>query len=71
MAKKNNPIIPHTEVICLAINALDVKIREWRSKCPDTDAGFAMFCEATEDLRAKREALKQMYLFETGTEYVD
>ena len=69
MKKKNNPIITHTEIICLAITAVDAQIAEWRDKCPDTPAGFSMFCTATEGLQTKRQALKQLYMFETGTEY--
>ncbi len=69
MAKKSNPVITHTEIINLAITALDAKIEEWRDKCIDTPAGYEMFCVATEELRTKRQALKQLYMFETGTEY--
>ena len=69
MAKKSNPVITHTEIINLAITAVDARIAEWRDKCPDTPAGFAMFHTATQELQTKRQALKQLYMFETGTEY--
>lgn len=72
MKKKCNPVtLPHVEIICLAIKALDADIQGWRDKLPDTPAGFAMFTQATEEPRAKRELLLQMYQVETGTKYSD
>ena len=72
MAKKNNPIITHTEILARAIRSVEEEIAEWHSKC----AGFppeqreAMIDASTEQLRSKLEALKQMYFIETGNEYV-
>lgn len=69
MAKKNNPTITHTEVICFAIRAIDADMETWRQRCEGLPEDY--FERATEQLRIKLEALKQMYLYETGTEYVD
>ena len=72
MAKKTTPIITHTEILARAIRTVDADIDEWRRRC----AGFpqeerdALFSESTKELRGKLDALKQMYCFETGSEYV-
>lgn len=52
---KRNVIITHTEILCLAIRTLEAEIQdaEWMK----------------EQNEPKIEALKQMYLIETGVEY--
>ena len=70
MAKKTKPIITHTEILARAIRTVEAEIDEWRRRC----AGFpqeerdALFNTATEELRGKLDALKQMYIIETGNE---
>ena len=61
--------VTHTEILCLAIRCLDADIAVWREKAPDTPAGFAMFCAATDEQRAKREQLLKLYEIETGERY--
>lgn len=61
--------VTHTETLCLAIRCLDADIAAWREKTPDTPAGFAMFCAATDEQRAKREQLLTLYKIETGVDY--
>ena len=63
-------MITQTEIICLAIKALDTQINEWNKKFADAgDEGIKFVMKMTADMRAKREALKQLYLIQTGTEY--
>ena len=70
--QKTTPIITHTEILSRAIRTVEADIDEWRRQC----AGFpqeerdALFNASTKELRGKLDALKQMYLIETGTEYV-
>ena len=66
MAKKREPIITFTEIICLAIRSIDADIETWRDR---TDGNFDLFCECTLHLRQKRDALKQMYFNENGVDY--
>lgn len=73
MAKKTTPIITHVEIINRAIHNINMEIADWHAKCegllqPQKDE---MIEYATRDLRSKLEALKEMYRFETGTEYID
>lgn len=71
MAKRSKPIITHTEIFSRAIKSVEAEIDEWRRRC----AGFPqeerekMFSAATEELRNKLEALKEMYRIETGADY--
>lgn len=68
---KTKPIITHTEILNRAICSIKADIDEWRRRC----AGFpqeerdALFNSATELLRAKLDALENMYRIETGAEY--
>lgn len=71
MAKKTTPIITHTEIINRAIHSVKMEIADWHTKCeclpqPQKDE---MLEYSTKDLRSKLDALKEMYRFETGTEY--
>lgn len=71
MAKKATPIITYTEILNRAIRTVEAEIDEWRRRC----SGFPqeereqMFRRATEVLRSKLDALKEMYRIETGVEY--
>ena len=72
MKTKANPIITQTEIINRAISSIEAEIDDWRKKCeclPD-DQKEAMFTASTNELVMKLTALRTMYLFETGTEYV-
>ena len=63
-------MITQTEIICLAIKALDTEIESWRKKCEaGGEEGQRIFEKMTSDLRMKRETLRTLYLIQTGTEY--
>ena len=67
--KAPKPIITHTETLCFAIPPLEADIGHWEKALadpPDKEERLARICERQ---LAQLEALKQMYLFETGTEY--
>ena len=72
MAKKTEPIITHTEILSRAIRSIDEEISECRRKCEGLpqDMREQMFNASTKELVMKQTALRTMYLFETGTEYV-
>ena len=76
MAKKNTPIITHTEILCLAIQAASRKIHEYDEmvdKC-DNMASREMIAELRDQNAAiwlpKLEALKSLYKIETGAEFI-
>jgi hypothetical protein len=77
MAKKNTPIITHTEILCLAIESLQAQIREWDEKMRKAasvgEEAQKMVAELREHevarLDPKLEALKDMYNIETGANY--
>lgn len=59
--------ITHTEILVLAINALDAKIAKYSTKFgPEADA---LCAKIIAPLQEKRETLKQLYMIETGAEY--
>ena len=63
-------MITQTEIICLAIERLDMRINALKEKFADAGKEGEKFVERmTEEMRAKRETLKQLYLIQTGTEY--
>lgn len=70
MAKKNNPIITHTEILCLAIRQIESEIKSQESYMggiPECEA----FLENYKNERIhKLEALKEIYQIETGAEYI-
>ena len=79
MAKKNTPIITHTEILVRAIRSIEDEIERWQcgpsNLGPAADEGFAdtvreMVEASTAPLIKKLEALKEMYRIETGTDYV-
>lgn len=71
MAKKPTPIITHTEILNRAIHSIKAEIADWQCKCQafPQEQQDAFLAQATGDLRAKLEALKEMYRIETGTDY--
>ena len=72
MAKKTTPIITHTEIISRAISSIEAEIADWRKKCEGfpQDQKDAMVTMATQELRAKLDALKTLYRIETGSDAV-
>ena len=63
-------MITQTEIICLAIRALDAEIETWRTKCAKGgEEGKMIFEKMTAEIRIKRETLRDLYRIQTGTEY--
>ena len=75
MAKDTTPIITHTEIICLAIQALALKIHECDERVDlcDNIAAKAVAAEMRDKelgvIKPKMAALKEMYPIETGTDF--
>ena len=72
---KNKPIITHTEILCLAIQAVSRKIHEYDEMVDKCDNMAAReVAEFARDQNAviwlpKLKALKELYKIETGTEF--
>lgn len=64
--------ITHTEILVLAISALDAKIAEVNQLLGNAPSPQmeGMVAKAREPLTGKREALMQLYKIETGEDYV-
>lgn len=60
-------MITQTEIICLAIKAIDHDIDKWSDKCKGLEK--ELFEKCTAELRMKRETLCTLYLIQTGAEY--
>lgn len=69
MARRQTPIITHTEILSRAIRSIDQEIGTWRDRCEGIPDGERMLADATADLSVKLDALKEMYRIETGTDY--
>jgi hypothetical protein len=75
MAKKNAPIITHTEIICLAIQAAARKLHEYDEmvdkcdNCAAREIAAAARDHNADIWKPKLEALKELYKIETGTEF--
>ena len=72
MAKKNAPIITHTEILARAIRNIQDEIDNMKKRCEGRmeEVLVKQICEDFEAERIpKLEALKEMYRFETGNEY--
>lgn len=75
MAKKNTPILTHTEILCLAIQAAARKIHEYDEMVDECDdmAAREIATEARDQHAAiwapKLAALKELYKIETGTNF--
>lgn len=71
MAKKPEPILTHTEILCRAIRNIEDEIKSMEKKIENLPIAqaedFRSVC--IEPLLPKLEALKQMYRIETGTDY--
>lgn len=76
MAKKTTPIITHTEILCLAIQAVARKIHEYDEmvdKCDNAESReIAAYARDQNEAiwGPKLAALKEMYRIETGTDFV-
>lgn len=67
MAKqKTLPIITHTEILTYAIRSLEAEAEKYAKMAEIVPEAKSL----AEGLEAKLDAIKQMYFFETGTEYV-
>ena len=66
MAKKTTPIITYTEILARAIRTFEDEIAEWHNKSDSFPT--ELIAKATEEPRAKLEALKTLYRIETGNE---
>lgn len=64
---KATPVITNAEILTLAINQINGRIASWREKCDGLPGEY--FEKATDELFKKKDALKTMYYFETGTEF--
>lgn len=74
--KKTTPFITHTEILCLAIQAVSRKLHEY-DEMVDSCGNIAdreMAAELRDQHAAiyapKLEALKSLYKIETGTDFV-
>lgn len=69
MAKKNTPVITHTEILCYAIIHLERELqykREYYGNIPECEP---MLNTAVAEIKPKLDALYELYRVETGTEY--
>ena len=65
-------MITHTEIICLAIKALNTDLTKWEQKCKNgSEEGRAIFNNVTKPICEKLSALKELYKIETGKVYME
>ena len=76
MAKKNTPIITHTEILCLAIRSLMDEIKDYErrgaeiiEKTRSKEIADNIVAQLVAPITPKLEALKEMYRIETGTDF--
>lgn len=76
MAKKPEPILTHTEILCFAIHHLNAEIEDIKRKgenlakrTGNKDMADGITAALIEPITAKLEALLEMYRIETGTDY--
>lgn len=72
MAKKTTPIITHTEILARAIRSIEDEIDNMKTRCEGRmeEVLVKQICDDyTAERTPKLEALKAMYLIETGNEY--
>ena len=67
--KLTNPVITQTEIIARAIGSVESEIQEWEERAAGRPEAQAAVAEMTRPLRNKLEALRILYLYQTGTEY--
>lgn len=69
MARRQTPIITHTEILTRAIRSIDQEIGTWKARCEGIPDAEQMIAEATAGLAEKLAALNELYRIETGTDY--
>lgn len=73
MAKKrSNPVITHTEILCLAIAQLQNQVQVYTEKArqlPEGHPNIELMEEMAAPLKSKMDAIKTLYMMETGVEY--
>ena len=69
MAKKNNPIITHTKILCLAIRCLENEIDDMKRRCEGRPGVEELLQSYVEPRSVELAALKDLYRIETGAEY--
>lgn len=67
---KNNPVINHTKIIAYAIQHIEAELAKQAKICEGNPAGDALMEHFNAMYAPELDALKQMYFFETGVEYV-
>lgn len=69
MTKSNKPIITQTELICRAIRSIEDEISAHKNQFGGNPSYEAYLGNIVAEHEVKLNALKQMYFFETGTNY--
>lgn len=70
MAKKATPIITHTKILCLAIRCIEKEIDDMKKRCEGMTGVEKLLQDFIDQRTPELAALKEMYRFETGVEYV-
>ena len=72
MAKKRpDPALTHTGLLCLAYRALEQDVRNWETSLANLPAEERRLEKICETQLRQMEAIRQMYLIETGTNMYD
>lgn len=69
MAKKTEPIITHTEILCRAIRSIEDEIRNQTNYMGGIPECEALLQAYVNERTPKLDALKEMYRIETGTDF--
>lgn len=76
MASKTNPIITHTEILCLAIRQLQSDIEDIKrrgeslaEKTGNKEMASDIVAQLIAPITPKLEAIKEMYHIETGSNF--
>lgn len=67
---KSKPIITQTEILCRAIRNIEDEIAAHTKQLGDNPSFEAYLKEYVAEREAKIDALKAMYRFETGRNYI-
>lgn len=68
MKKKNTPAITHTEILARAYMSIEAEVNDWRQRIEAKGLDGSAFEIATEELRAKMDAIAVLYKMETGND---
>lgn len=69
--KKPEPVLTHTELLCLAYRTLEQDVRHWEEaleKLPPEEKTEGLLSGICHDQLRKMDAIRTMYRLETGTE---